>query len=89
MADFIRGAANFAFGVSRSSSTATTKERDNREKEKLQASPSLTGSDDLNNVDLNALCEDFDPFTNSQADNDDNIDAANINVALVAPPEKE
>ena len=86
MADFIRGAANFAFGVNR---TGSTKERDRadkeKEKERLQASPS-NGSDADNNADL--AVEDFDPFTPAETDDIDGQDGANI-VALVAPPEKE
>lgn len=80
MADFIRGAASFAFGVSRSSLNTKEKVID-KDKEKLHPSPS-PGSDD-NNVEL--ALEDFDPFM--QAENDE-TDAADF-VALIAPPEKE
>ena len=92
MADFIRGAANFAFGGSSRSSTSSTKDKDKdkekstasekAEKEKLHASPSI-GSDD-NNGDQGL--EEFDPFT--PAEQDDVEDGLN-NVSIVAPPEKE
>ena len=83
MADFIRGAANFAFGGSRSSTSKDKEKPVEKEKEKLHASPS-TGSDENNGVDQGQ--EEFDPFTPAETDD---VDDGPNNVSIVAPPEKE
>ena len=83
MADFIRGAANFAFGGSRSSTNKDKEKPVEKEKEKLHASPS-TGSDDNNGADQGQ--EEFDPFTPAETDD---VDDGPNNVSIVAPPEKE